>query len=145
MIAGIFKAAQGPNLLNLSYVAELPTASSNLNRKFKVKDYMAGLKSVFQIWTKGRIYLVRSQKNISISSSVHILHAANTVVHSIHIWSHISIQICRQKSEKKRTSENSIIGIESHSSLGQGPNCKISVKCLSFWICTFLIFRKLNL
>ena len=27
-----------PNLMNLSYVAELPTAGLNLNHRFKVKD-----------------------------------------------------------------------------------------------------------
>ena len=29
---------QVPNLINLSYVVELPTVSSNLNHLFKVKD-----------------------------------------------------------------------------------------------------------
>ena len=35
---------QGPSLINMSHVPELPTAGSNLNHRFKVKD-------------QGRIYI----------------------------------------------------------------------------------------
>ena len=40
-----------PNLINLSCVAELPTAGSNLNHQFRIKDF--GRIWMIQIWAGG--------------------------------------------------------------------------------------------
>ena len=45
---------RGQNFMNLSYVADLPAASSNLNHRFKVKDQGRIIESVIQIWTAGK-------------------------------------------------------------------------------------------
>ena len=44
----------GPNIMNLSYIAELSIAGSNLNYRFFRLNLQEGFEWVIQIWTGGR-------------------------------------------------------------------------------------------